>query len=179
MFRPSGQDEFLFEGNGVVPPPYLISAMKICKLLKKGCRGYLCSILNVQCTDATLDNIPVVKEFPNVFLEELLGQLINQEIEFTIEVMLDTQPISKTLYQMLTAEMKELKVQLQELLNKGFIRLNTSPSVLFVKDGILRLCIDYRELNKVTTKNKYPLPRIGDYQEWKDDSLCISTIETT
>ena len=78
-----------------------------------------------------------------------------------------TQPVSKAPYRKAPTELKELKVQLQELLDKKFIRPSTSPwgaPVLFVKkkDGSLRLCIDYRELNKVTVKNKYPLPRIDD-----------------
>ena len=101
--------------------------------------------------------------FPN----ELPRDLVDREIEFTIETMPGTQPISKAPYRMATTEMKELKAQLQALLNKGFIRPSTSPwgaPVLFVikNDGTLRLCIDYRELNKVAIKNKYPLPRI-DY----------------
>lgn len=83
------------------------------------------------------------------------------------DIVPDTQPISKTPYKMSLAEMKELKVQLQDLLDKGFIRPSTSPwsaLVLFVKkkEGTLRLCVDYRELNKVTVKNKYPLLRIDD-----------------
>ena len=75
--------------------------------------------------------------------------------------------MSKALYRMAPAELKELQIQLQELLEKGFIRPSPSPwgaSVLFVnkKDGTFRMCIGYRELNKVTIKNKYPLPRIDD-----------------
>ena len=78
-----------------------------------------------------------------------------------------TQPISKAPYRMAPIELKELKNQLQELLDKGFIRPSVSPwgaPVLFVKkkDGTMRMCIDYRELNKATIKNKYPLPRIDD-----------------
>ena len=113
-----------------------------------------------------VETIPVVNEFPDAFPNELPRDLIDREIEFTIAVVLGTQPISKTLYRMLTSELKELKIQLQELLDKKFIRPSTSPwgaPILFVKkkDGSLRLCIDYRELNKVIVKNKYP-PRIDD-----------------
>ena len=93
--------------------------------------------------------------------------LIDREMEFTVDVIPGTQPKSKAPYKIALTELKELKVQLQELLDKKFIRPSTSPwgtPVLFVKkkDGSLRLCIDYRELNKVTMKNKYPLPRIDD-----------------
>ena len=78
-----------------------------------------------------------------------------------------TTPISQAPYRMAPAELKELKIQLQELLDKGYIRPSVSPwgaPVLFVKkkDGTMRLCIDYRQLNKVTIRNKYPLPHIDD-----------------
>ena len=114
-----------------------------------------------------LNDIPIVKELPDVIPNELPGELVDKEIEFTIEPVPGTPPISKTPYRMATAEMKALKEQLQDLLDKGFIRPSTSPwgaLVLFVKkkDGTLRLCIVYQELNKVTIKNKYPLPCIDD-----------------
>ena len=88
-------------------------------------------------------------------------------MEFTIELVPGTAPISKAPYPMAPVELKELKEQLQDLLDKGFIKPSVSPwgaPVLFVKkkDGSMRVCIDYRELNKVTIKNKYPLPRIDN-----------------
>ena len=84
-------------------------------------------------------------------------------MEFTIDLALETTPISKAPYRMAPMELKELKIQIQELLDKGFIRPSVSPwgaPVLFVKknNGSMRLCIDYRELNKVIVRNKYPLP---------------------
>ena len=90
-----------------------------------------------------------------------------REIEFCIDVVPGTDPISMPPYRMAPADLSDLKEQLHDLLDKGFIRPGTSPwgaPVLFVKkkDGSLRLCIDYRQLNKVTIKNKYPLPRIDD-----------------
>ena len=115
----------------------------------------------------SISDVPVACEFPDVFPDELPGLPPHREIEFCIYVVSDTAPISMPPYRMAPAELKELKEQLQELLDKGFIRPNTSPwgaPVLFVKkkDGTLRLYIDYRELNKVIVKNKYPLPRIND-----------------
>ena len=100
-------------------------------------------------------------------LRNFLDYPPNREVDFTIELMLRTAPISKAPYRMAPLELKELKLQLQEMLDKGFVRNSVSPwgaPVLFVKknDGTLRLCIDYMELNKVTVKNKYPLPRIDD-----------------
>jgi len=108
-----------------------------------------------------------VCEFPDVFPEELPGLPPQREIDFEIELILGAQPIFKAPYRMAPTKLKELKTQLEELLQKGFIRPSVSPwgaPVLFVKkkDGTLRLCIDYRELNKITIKNKYPLPRIDD-----------------
>ena len=90
-----------------------------------------------------------------------------REIEFVIELIPGSEPASKAPYRMAPAELKELKVQLQELLDMSFIRPSYSPwgaPVLFVKkkEGSLRMCIDYQELNKLTMKNRYPLPRIDD-----------------
>ncbi|XP_028082973.1 uncharacterized protein LOC114284268 [Camellia sinensis] len=160
-FHPPGQSESTFQGQGVTSPPYVISAARACKLIQKGCQGYLCSVLEGPTTNENIGAIPVVCEFSDVFPEELPGELVDREIEFTIEVLPGVQPISKTPYRMAPAEMRELNIQLQDLLDKGFIRPSVSPwgaPVLFVKkkDGTLRLCIDYRELNKVTIKNKYP-----------------------
>ena len=109
----------------------------------------------------------MVRDYLTVFPEDLPGLPPEREIEFTIELIPGTAPVSKAPYRLAPAELKELKAQLQELVDKGFIRPSHSPwgaPVLFVKkkDGTLRLCIDYRELNKVTIKNKYPLPRIDD-----------------
>ena len=102
-----------------------------------------------------------------MFPEDLPGLPPDREVEFSVDLVPGTTPISKTPYRMAPVELKALKEQLQELLDKGFIRPSVSPwgaPVLFVKkkDGSLRLCIDYRELNKVTVKNKYPLPQIDD-----------------
>jgi hypothetical protein len=115
--------------------------------------------------ESPVKKIPVVCEYADVFPDELPGMPPDQDIEFTIELQPGTTPISKRPYRMPPAELAELKKQLQELLDKGFIHPSTSPwgcPALFVKkkDESLRLCIDYRPLNEVTIKNKYPLPRI-------------------
>jgi hypothetical protein len=109
----------------------------------------------------------VVQEYPDVFLEELPGMPLDRDIEFLIELLPGTPPISKRPYRLLINELVELKKQIAELQDKGFIRPSSSPwgaPVLFVekKDGTQRMCIDYRFLNEVTIKNKYPLPRIND-----------------
>nr|GFC01373.1 putative reverse transcriptase domain, aspartic peptidase domain protein [Tanacetum cinerariifolium] len=99
----------------------------------------------------------------DVFPNELSGIPPVREVEFNIELIQGAEPISKAPYRMVPVELKELKDQLQELLERGFIRPSVSPwgaPVLFVKkkDGSMRLCIYYRELNKITIRNRYPLP---------------------
>jgi hypothetical protein len=113
----------------------------------------------------SLEDIPVTCEFSDVFPEDLPSMLLDQDVEFTIELQPSTTPISRWLYKMTPNELAELKVQLNELLDKGYIRLSSSPwgcPTLFVKkkDQSLRLYVNYRPLNTVTVKNKYPLSRI-------------------
>ena len=112
-------------------------------------------------------DIRVVQDFPDVFPEELPGMPPDRDIEFSIELKPGTTPISKRPYRMDVKDLAELKKQIDELLSKGFIRPSSSPwgaPVIFMdkKDGTRRMCIDYRALNDVTIKNKYPLPRIED-----------------
>jgi hypothetical protein len=109
----------------------------------------------------------VVRDFPDVFPEELPGMPPYREVEFVIDLLPETAPISKRPYMTSVEELKELKKQLMELQEAGYICLNSSPcgaSVLFIqkKDGSQGMCVDYRTLNDVTVKNKYPLPRIED-----------------
>jgi hypothetical protein len=113
-----------------------------------------------------LEDIPIACEFSNVFSEDLPGMPLDQDVEFTIELQFDIAPISRRSYKMTLNELAELKVQLNELLDKEYIRPSSSPwgcPSLFVKkkDQSLRLCVDYRSLNVVTVKNKYPLPHIN------------------
>jgi hypothetical protein len=112
-----------------------------------------------------IQDIPVVCEFPDVFPKDLPGLPPKRDVEFVIELKPGTAPISRRLYRMPPNELAELKTQLQDLLEKGFIRPSSSPwgcPTIFVKkkDQTLRMCVDYRPLNEVTIKNKYPLPRI-------------------
>jgi hypothetical protein len=114
-----------------------------------------------------LEEILMVQEYPDVFLEELIGMPPDCNIEFLIELLPETPPISERPYRMPINRLVELKKQLAELQAKGFIRPSSSPwgaPMLFVekKDGTQWMCVDYRSLNEVTIKNKYPLPRIED-----------------
>jgi hypothetical protein len=115
----------------------------------------------------SIEDVPVVREYPDVFPEELPGMPPDRDIEFVIDLIPGTSPIAKRPYRMAAPELAELKKQLRELQRSGFIRPSSSPwgaPVLFVekKDKSLRMCVDYRSLNEVTIKNKYPLPRIDE-----------------
>nr|GFC87025.1 putative reverse transcriptase domain-containing protein [Tanacetum cinerariifolium] len=117
-----------------------------------------------------------------VFPDELPGIPPVREVEFSIELISGAEPISKAPYRMALIELKELKDQLQELLERGFIHPSMSPwgaPVLFVnkKDGSMRLCIDYHELNKITIRNRYPLPRIDDLFDQLQGAMHFSKID--
>ncbi|TYK03797.1 pol protein [Cucumis melo var. makuwa] len=156
--------------------------MKASKLLSQGTWGILASVVDTRGPEVSLSSEPVVKEYPDVFPDELPGLPPPREIDFAIELEPNTAPISRAPYRMAPTELKEMKVQLQELLDKGFIRPSVSPwgaPVLFVKkkDESMRLCIDYRELNKVTVKNRYPLPRIDDLFDQLQGATVFSKID--
>jgi hypothetical protein len=126
--------------------------------------------------------VPVVNEFPNVFPEELPGIPPDRDIEFVIELKPGIAPIYKTPYRMATPELAQLKEQIKKLLEKGFVRPNSSPwgaSVIFVpkKDGTQMLCVDYCALNEVTNKNKYPLPKIDDLFDQLSGACVFSKID--
>jgi hypothetical protein len=123
-----------------------------------------------------------VNEFLDVFPDDITSLPPEREIEFSIDLMPGAQPISVAPYRMSPVELRELKSQLEELLRKHFIRPSVSPwgaPVLLVKkkDGTMRLCIDYRQLNKVTIKNKYPLPRIDDLLDQLKGATVFSKID--
>ncbi|XP_071917076.1 uncharacterized protein [Coffea arabica] len=126
--------------------------------------------------------MPIISEYLDVFSEELGSLPPEREIEFKVDLVPGTTPISKTSYRMAPAEFKELKVQLQDLLGRGFIHESESPwgaPVLFVKkkDGSLRLCIDYRGLNAITVKNKYPLPHIDELFDQLQRAVVFSKLD--
>jgi hypothetical protein len=135
--------------------------------MRKGCKLYAILALNEKGVAEGLEHLPVVREFADVFPEELPRMLLERELDFTIDLKLGTEPIARMPYRMSTSELKELKMQLKELLDLGLIHRSVSPwgaPVIFIrnKDRSSRLCIDYRQLNKATIKNQYPLPRIDD-----------------
>jgi hypothetical protein len=129
-----------------------------------------------------IEAIRIVSEFPDVFPEELPGMPPERKVEFAIELIPGTAPISKRAYRVSGRELVELKKQIDELLENGYIRPSTSPwaaPMLFVekKDGTKRMCFDYRALNEVTVKNKYPMPRIEDLFDQLRGASVFSKID--
>eukprot|EP00253_Pinus_taeda_P026738 PITA_26738 len=161
-----------------------ITANQLVKCVRKGCQVYAIQVGYVNSKDksAALNNIPVIQEFTDVFPEEIPGLPPRRNIDFTIELVPGATPVSRAPYKMSVPKLTELKMQLQELLEKNYIRPSVSPwgaPVLFVKkkDGTLRMCIDYRQLNKLTIKNKYPLPRIDELFDQVKGAIVFSKID--
>ncbi|GJV18818.1 putative reverse transcriptase domain-containing protein [Tanacetum coccineum] len=139
-------------------------------------------LMSAKASDKKQEEIVVVRDFPEVFPDDLSGLPPIREIEFRIELTPGATPVAKSPYRLAPSKLEELSGQLKELQDKGFIRPSLSPwgaSVLFVKkkDGSFRMCIDYRELNKLTVKNCYPLPRIDDLFDQLQGSQFFSKID--
>ena len=167
VLRCPDQSEVIIQGIRSSVMSNVISAMQARRFIRKGYEAFLALILESKRGQVDVEKIPVVREFPDIFPEELPGIPMEREVDLSIEIVPGTALVSRAPYRTALAELKELKVQLQKLLDKGFVRPSVSPwgaPVLFVKkkDDTLRMCIDYRQINKVTVKNKYPLSRIED-----------------
>ncbi|KAD4586602.1 hypothetical protein E3N88_24203 [Mikania micrantha] len=178
---PSGETLDI-KGERSDTPLNIISCMKAHKCLRKGYTAILALITDKTEEEKRIEDIPVVCEYPDVFPEDLPGLPPPRQVEFRIDLVPGAAPIARAPYRLAPSEMQELSNQLQELLDKGFIRPSFSPwgaPVLFVKkkDGTFRMCIDYRELNKVTIKNRYPLPRIDDLFDQLQGSSYYSKID--
>ena len=171
-----------FQGLKPASRGLVVSAVQAERMLEGGCEAYLATIATKEVVGGgDPDGIPLVREFDDVF-RALQGIPPDRADPFIIELEPGTAPLSKSPYRMAPAEMAELKKQLEELLDKGFIRPSVSPwgaPVLFVKkkDGSFRLCIDYRGLNRVTIKNKYPLPRIDELLDQLRGAKWFSKID--
>ena len=162
--------------------PELLSSHGVRKELQGGAQCFMIfTHLEVERGNVT-SVIPVVHEFEDVFSDEVSGLPPNREVKFFIDLVPGSGPVLMVPYHMALVELVELKSQIEELLGKQFIRPNTSPlgaPVLLVKkkDGSSRFCVDYRQLNKMTIKNKYPFPRIDDLMDQLHGSSVFSKID--
>ncbi|KAI3715133.1 hypothetical protein L6452_22102 [Arctium lappa] len=159
----------------------IITMTKARKCLVKGCSSFLVYVIDAKLEKLKLEVVKIVCEFPDVFLDDLPGLPPDRQVEFRIDLVPGATPVARSPYRFAPAKMQEMMAQLQELLEKGFVRPSSLPwgaPVLFVqkKDGTMRMCIDYRELNKATMKNKYPLPRIDDFFDQLQGAGCFSKI---
>ncbi|GJZ91380.1 putative reverse transcriptase domain-containing protein [Tanacetum coccineum] len=163
----------------------VISSIRTQKYIDQGCQVFLIQMMKEEKTEISerqIKDVPVVRDFPEVFPKDLPGLPPTRQVEFHIELIPGAAPVARAPYRLAPAEMKELAEQLKELSDKGFIRPSSSPwgaPILFVKkkDGSFRMCIDYRELNKLTVKNHYPLPRIDDLFDQLQGSNIYSKID--
>ncbi|XP_022843179.1 uncharacterized protein LOC111366705 [Olea europaea var. sylvestris] len=162
VLQRTGEKEFRFYGSKIKVHPHLISAMQAEKLLKKGsCQGYLVNLTDTLEGETTMDNKPIVREYPDVFPDDLPGIPPDRQVEFTIDLI--------------------LVAALKALSSKGFIRPSVSPwgaLILLIKkkDESILICIDYRELNKLTIKKNHPLPRIKDLFDQLKGATVFSKI---
>ncbi|GKD57834.1 putative reverse transcriptase domain-containing protein [Tanacetum coccineum] len=164
----------------------IISCTKAQEYLSKGCDVFLAHITMKEAKDKSegkrLEDVPIVRDFPEVFPEDLPGIPPARQVEFQIDLVPGAAPVARAPYRLAPSEMKELAEQLQKLSDKGFIRPSSSPwgaPVLFVnkKDGSFLMCIEYRELKELTVKNRYPLPRIDDLFDLLQGSSVYSKID--
>nr|GFB77228.1 reverse transcriptase domain-containing protein [Tanacetum cinerariifolium] len=160
----------------------IISCIKARKYIKNGCEQFLAQVTETMSKEKRVEDVPVIRDFPEVFPEDLPGLPPPRQVEFRIDLIPGATPVARAPYHLAPSELKELSEQPKELYEKGFIRPSSSPwgaPVLFVKkkDGLFRMCIDYQELNKLTIKNKYPLPRIDDLFDQLQGSSVYSKID--
>ncbi|GJZ15964.1 putative reverse transcriptase domain-containing protein [Tanacetum coccineum] len=187
---PYGNETLTFCGNessnGRESRLTVISCSKAQEYMAKGCQVFLAQISAKKEEDKSerkqIEDVPIVRDFPDGVYEVYCRSSSARPVEFQIDLIPGAAPVARAPYRLAPSEMKELSEQLQELSDKGFIRPSSSPwgaPVLFVKkkDGSFRMCIDYRELNKLTVKNRYPLPRIDDLFDQLQGSSIYSKID--
>ncbi|MFS7997765.1 putative nucleotidyltransferase, Ribonuclease H [Helianthus anomalus] len=160
----------------------LMSCTQASRSLRKQNPAFLAHVVEQKGKGKNINDVPVVCDFPGVFPEDLPSLPPPRSVDFRIDLVPGATPVARAPYRLAPSQMQELSSQLQELLDKGFIRPSTSPwdaPVLFVKkkDGSFRMCIAYRELNKLTVKNRYPLPRIDDLFDQIQGASCFSKID--
>ncbi|GJU38708.1 putative reverse transcriptase domain-containing protein [Tanacetum coccineum] len=179
---PVKNEVLVVKGNEGVSRLKVISCIKARKYVERGSQLFLSYVTEKEPSKRRLEDVHVICEFPEVFLDDLPGLPPPRQVKFRIELVPGAAPVARAPYRLATSEMKELSDQLKELPEKGFICPSSSPwgaPVLFVKkkDGSFRMCIDYRELNKLTVKNRYPLLRIDDLFDQLQGSCVYSKID--
>ncbi|GJT72790.1 putative reverse transcriptase domain-containing protein [Tanacetum coccineum] len=187
---PWGNETLIIHGDGSNPGNAtrlnIISCTKTQKYMQKGFPIFLAHVTAKEVKDKSekkrLKGVPIVRDFPEVFPEDLPGLPLTRQVEFQIDLVPGVASIARAPYRLAPSEIKELSEQLKELSGKGFIRPSSSPwgaPVLFVKkkDGSFRMCIDYQELNQLTVKNRYPLPKIDDLFGQLQGSSVYSKID--
>ncbi|GJU73731.1 putative reverse transcriptase domain-containing protein [Tanacetum coccineum] len=165
----------IVKGNCDISRLKVVSCIKARKYIKRGCHLFVAYVTEKELREKRLNDVPIIRDFPEVFPNDLPGLPPPRQVEFRIELVLGAAPIARAPYRLAPTELKELS-------EKGFIRPSSSPwgaPVLFVKkkDGSFRMCIDYRELIKLTAKNRYPLPMINDLFDQLQGSSVYSKID--
>nr|GEV66801.1 retrotransposable element Tf2 [Tanacetum cinerariifolium] len=160
----------------------VISCIKARKYIERGSHFFLAQVTETESAKKQLQDVLVICNFLEVFPDDLPGHPPPQQVEFKIELIPGDALVARAPYRLAPSKLKDLSDQLKELSKKGFIRPSSSPwgaPVLFVKkkDESFRMCIDYRELNKLTVKNRYPLPRIDDLFDQLQGSSVYSKID--
>ncbi|GJW69399.1 putative reverse transcriptase domain-containing protein [Tanacetum coccineum] len=159
------------DGKGEKSKLSIISCTKTQKYIKRGCLIFLAHVTKKEKEEKSkvnrLEDVPTVRDFLKVFPEDLPGLPPTRQVEFQIDLVLGATRVARAPYRLAPTELQEFSTQLQELSDKGFIRPSSSPYVK-KKDGSFRMCIDYRELNKLTVNNRYPLLRIDDLVREED-----------
>ncbi|GKD37091.1 putative reverse transcriptase domain-containing protein, partial [Tanacetum coccineum] len=166
------------DGKGENSKLSIISCTKTQKYIKRGCPIFLAQITKKETEDKSeekqLEDVPIVRDFLEVFPKDLPGLPPTRQVEFQIDLVPGAAPVAHALYRLALSELQELSTQLQELSDKGFI---STVGTARIKDGSFWMCIDYRELNKLTVKNRYPLPRIDDLFDQLQGSRVYSKID--
>ncbi|GJU53938.1 putative reverse transcriptase domain-containing protein [Tanacetum coccineum] len=175
---PINSETLIIRGDRSKTRLSLKSCIKTERYISRGCQVFIAQVMEKKSDDKRLEDIPVAREFPEIFPEDLPGLPPVRQIEFQIDLIPGGALESRAPYRLAPSEMQELSNQLQELADRDFIRPSTSlwgALVLFVKkkDGSFRMCIDYQELNKLTIKNRYLLPKIDDLFDQLQDHLRI------
>ncbi|GKA20710.1 putative reverse transcriptase domain-containing protein [Tanacetum coccineum] len=179
---PCGNKMLIVESDKGVSRLKVIYCIRARKYAERGCHLFLAHVTKKKSKEKRLKDVLVLRDFPEVFPKDLPGLPPPRQVEFRIDLVSGAAHVARAPYRLAPSEMKELPVQLQELLETGFIRPSSSPwgaPILFVekKDRSFRMCIDYRELNKLTIKNRYPLPRIDDLFNQLQSSNVYSKID--